>query len=292
MDFGSLSPLEGGWSGETFLAEAGGEQSVVRLYTRPSHRGVAAPEVDAALLQLVGGLLPVPQVLELRHPDDETGMPAVLVTSFLPGERVDLLLPRLDPDQRATLGGHLGELLADLAGMPMLARGAFVDARLGIGSFPSQFEDLTTLVEYAEPTLGWWTPQELAGLRELAVRCQDLLDTVTRHCLVHGDFNAKNLLADPAALTITGLVDWEYAHAGHPYTDLGNLLRFEQDAAFTGAVLQAWVARRGGDPASARALGQAADLPALIDLAQRRSANPVAEAADRLLRARVSRLDG
>jgi len=96
MDLASLTPLDGGWSGETFLAEVAGERSVVRIYARPSRRGAAAHEVDAALLRLVRGLLPVPEVLEVRRADEATGMPALLVTSFLPGDRLDLLLPRLD----------------------------------------------------------------------------------------------------------------------------------------------------------------------------------------------------
>ena len=84
---------------------------------------------------------------------------------------------------------------------------------------------------------------------------------------------------------MTGLLDWEYAHAGHPFTDLGNLLRFERDDVFTEAVLEAYVARRGGTAAEALALARAADLWALLDLAPRRADNPVAQEADRLLRA-------
>ncbi len=30
--FAGLEPMEGGWSGRTFLAEAGGERTVVRVY--------------------------------------------------------------------------------------------------------------------------------------------------------------------------------------------------------------------------------------------------------------------
>ena len=49
-EFG-LEPLAGGWSGETFLAEAAGERSVVRVYGEHSaHRGPQAPEVDAAVM--------------------------------------------------------------------------------------------------------------------------------------------------------------------------------------------------------------------------------------------------
>jgi aminoglycoside phosphotransferase (APT) family kinase protein len=291
MDLASLTPLDGGWSGETFLAEVAGERSVVRIYARPSRRGAAAHEVDAALLRLVRGLLPVPEVLEVRRADEATGMPALLVTSFLPGDRLDLLLPRLDGAGRATTGRRLGEILADLGGMPMLSAGPFVDGRLTIGSFEPDLDGLPAAVELAEPRLGWWSPDELAGLREVAVDAQALLDTVGRRVLVHSDFNAKNLLVAPDELTVTGLLDWEFAHAGHPFTDLGNLLRFERDEVFTDAVLAAYTARRGGTAADALALARAADLWALLDLAPRRRENPVAERADRLLRTVALRRD-
>ena len=289
MDLTSLTPLAGGWSGETFVADVAGERSVVRIYARPSHRGDAAHEVDAALLHLVRGLVPVPEVLEVRRADPASDLPALLVTSYLPGERADLLLPRLDDRRRAELGAHLGDLLADLGGMPQLKAGPFVDGDLAVGSFTADGEPpldgLPAMVQLVESSLGWWTPEELDGLREVAVEAQALLDTVGRCCLVHSDFNPKNLLVDPDSLAVTGLLDWEYAHAGHPFTDLGNLLRFERDDVFTEAVLEAYVARRGGTAAEALTLARAADLWALLDLAPRRADNPVAQEADRLLRA-------
>ncbi len=289
MDLTSLTPLAGGWSGETFVADVAGERSVVRIYARPSHRGDAAHEVDAALLHLVRGLVPVPEVLEVRRADPASDLPALLVTSYLPGERADLLLPRLDDRRRAELGAHLGDLLADLGGMPQLKAGPFVDGDLAVGSFTADGEPpldgLPAMVQLVESALGWWTPEELDGLREVAVEAQALLDTVGRCCLVHSDFNPKNLLVDPDSLAVTGLLDWEYAHAGHPFTDLGNLLRFERDDVFTEAVLEAYVARRGGTAAEALTLARAADLWALLDLAPRRADNPVAQEADRLLRA-------
>ena len=288
VDLTSLTPLAGGWSGETFVAEAAGERSVVRIYARPSHRGAAAHEVDAALLRLVRGLVPVPEVLEVRRADPGADLPALLVTSYLPGERGDLLLPRLDDRARAELGRRLGDLLADLGGMPQLRAGPFVDGELAVGSFTvgdEPLDGLPAMVEMVEPSLGWWTPEELDGLRGVAVDAQALLDTVGRCCLVHSDFNPKNLLVDPGSLVVTGLLDWEFAHAGHPFTDLGNLLRFEREPGFTAAVLEAYVARRGGSADQALALARAADLWALLDLAPRRAANPVAEQADRLLRA-------
>ncbi len=283
MDLSSLTPLAGGWSGETFLAEATGERSVVRIYARPSHRGPEAYQVDAALLRLLRGLLPVPEVLEVRRADPAAGLPALLVTSLLPGTRADLVLPGLDDVAAARLGGRLGRLAADLAGIPQPRGGRFVDGDLTVEPF-GPAEDLPAWVEQHLDALAGWPGDEVAALREVADHAQALLESVDRVSLVHGDLNAKNLLVDPETLSVTGLLDWEFAHAGHPYTDLGNLLRFERRPAFAESVLAAYCDRRGGTPAEALDLARAADLWALVDFAGRSGENPVAAAATALLR--------
>lgn len=279
----SLVPLEGGWSGETFLAEAAGERTVVRIHASPSSRGPQAHEVDAALLRLVRGLVPVAEVLEVRRADPASGMPALLVTSFLPGVRADLLLPTLDTPGLQTLGANLGALIARLAGMPMPRAGQFVDADLRIEPFPGAADDLVDWVELHADSLGL-EPHALAGLLEVAAAAQADLDTVQRVCLVHSDLNPKNLLVDPESLAVTGLVDWEFAHAGSPYADLGNLLRFERQPAFANAVVGEYAARLDDDPRRALELARDADLFALVELASRRGQNPVTERAHELLR--------
>ncbi|CAN5540147.1 hypothetical protein BH11ACT8_BH11ACT8_24140 [soil metagenome] len=198
MDFASLAPLQGGWSGETFVAEAAGTRQVVRIHARRPERA----EVDAALLTLVRGLLPVPQVLEVRRPAGE--LPALLVTSFLPGERGDLLLPRLGGDAMATLGRNVGDLAAILGGMPWPRAGAFVDGDLDVAAWDLP-DGLAGFAAAAD--LPHWTDAERAGLARVAESAQDLLDTVDRTCLVHSDLNPKNLLVDTDTLEVTGLVD-------------------------------------------------------------------------------------
>ncbi|MDP2775503.1 MAG: phosphotransferase [Nocardioides sp.] len=283
MDFASMTPMPGGWSGETFLAEAGGERQVVRIYARPRVGG-HAHEIDAAVLSLVRGLVPVADVLEARRADPASGMPALLVTSVLPGERGDLVLPTLDRAGLGRLGTAVGELVATLGGMPMLRPGSFVDGNLTLGDQGGP-DGLPEWVAAHEERLAHWAPDERAGLRAVAVEAQALLDTVTRSCLVHSDLNPKNLLVDADTLTITGVVDWEYAHAGHPFTDLGNVLRFDRDPAYVDAVLAAYAERRDTPPREALVLARSADLWALVDLAARREENPVAARADTLLRA-------
>jgi aminoglycoside phosphotransferase (APT) family kinase protein len=279
----SLTPLAGGHSGRTFLGEAGGERVVVRLYPLDDPRGADAPEVDRAVLWLVRGLVPVPDALEVRRPSAIEGTPGLLVTSFVPGERGDLVVGRLvaagDSDGLERLGGALGAVAADLAGMPLLRPGPFLDADLALGRFPDD------LAAWAAVRLPGWPDSSLDALSAVCRRAQDLLDTVGRACLVHSDLNPKNVLVDPVTLEVTGVLDWEYAHAGHPWTDLGNLLRFERHPAYASAVLDAWVSRRDGEAETVLDGARSADLWALVDLASRVGENPVADRAEELLRA-------
>lgn len=279
-----LTPLEGGWSGETFVAEADGERMVVRVYGgRSRSRGPAAAEIDAAVLRLVRGLVPVPEVLEVRRGDESADQPPLLVTSYLPGVRGDLVVPDLDESGLARLGHQVGELVGRLGGVPMLSPGGFEDGELRIGALPA--DGLPSWLESYEPRFRGWSDTELADLRTMAVEAQARLDTVDRVCLVHSDLNPKNLLVDPETLSITGVLDWEFAHAGHPFTDLGNVLRFDREPVWVEAVLAAYTDMRDGDPTTALDLARTADLWALVELASRAGENPVADAADALLRA-------
>ncbi len=278
-----LTPLEGGFSGETFAADLAGQRVAVRIYAgRSRARGAMAVGIDAAVLSLMRGIVPVPEVLEVRRPAGD--LPALLVTELLPGERADLLLPRLDAEQRATVGANLGRVLDRLGHVPTLTAGTFSDSTLSITPF-SVTDGLPGWVEAHAPALKSWEADDLLSLARLADRAQDLLDTFDRTCLVHGDLNPKNLLVDARSLSVTGVLDWEYAHSGTPFADLGNLLRFERDEAFVDAVLSGLgvAADDPGERARTLGLARAADLVALVDLAARdhdpSGRNPVTVAA-------------
>ncbi|TYL44875.1 aminoglycoside phosphotransferase family protein [Nocardioides sp. BGMRC 2183] len=281
--------MPGGWSGETFLAQTHAERSVVRIFADPRHRQ-DAPELQAALLHLVRGLLPVPGVREVRRRRDaET--PGLLVTEHLPGVRADLFLADADAAARTRLGAAFGTVAATLAAMPTLRAGTWADADLRIE--PCDL-DVAGWVERCRAGLAGrgWAPEALAGLGELALRADDLLAALDRTCLVHSDLNPKNLLVDPDTLTVTGVVDWEFSHSGHPWTDLGNLIRFDRDPRYVTAVLDAWCARHGGPPDVVRAGARAADLVALVELATRAGENPVTDAAVARLHEAVADPDG
>lgn len=280
----SLSPLAGGHSGRTFASEVAGHRAVVRVHPPGDPRGPEAPEIEGAVLHLVRGLLPVPEVLEVRREHAASGQPGLVVRSWLPGERGDVVVDRLVRDADlaglARLGRAMGEVAATLAGMPMRRPGTFLDAQLALGELPAD-----GLRDWVEGRLRAWPPADRARLVAVAGPAQDLLDSLRRSCLVHGDLNPKNVLVDPGDLAPTGVLDWEFAHAGHPWTDVGNLLRFERHPAYVDAVLQAWTGLRGGEPGDLLEGARAADLWALVDLAARAGDNPVADRAATLLRA-------
>jgi hypothetical protein len=177
----SLVPLAGGDSGETFLAEVAGEQTVVRFYgPRSAHRGPLAPEIDAAVLELVRGLVPVPEVLEVRRADLDAGQPGLLIVSRLPGERLDLLRPTLPDDQLARVGTALGTLAGRLGHMVQPRPGLFTDLSLTLAAQPRELRDLPAWVEFHSQGLEYALVEDL---RRVADDAQDLLDDERRACL-------------------------------------------------------------------------------------------------------------
>lgn len=276
----SLTPLAGGHSGRTFLSEVAGERTVVRIYPPGEARGAEAPDVDAAVLRLVRGLLPVPEVFDVRRGDADSGQPGLLVMSCMPGERGDDVVTRIDEDGMRRFGRAMGHAAATLAGMPMVRPGRFADAELSLAPLPG-----ADLAEWVSTRLPGWTATDRERLAKVAEEAQDLLDRLDRACLVHSDLNPKNVLVDPVSLELTAVIDWEFAHAGHPWTDVGNLLRFERHPAYVAAVLEAWTQLRGGSTEALLDGARAADLWALVDLASRVGSHPIADRADALLRA-------
>jgi fructokinase len=88
-------------------------------------------------------------------------------------------------------------------------------------------------------------------------------------CLVHGDFNKRNLLARHIAgrWCVAAVLDWEFAVSGSPLGDLGNFLRYEQvsrplaEPHFSTGYLRAG----GSLPPDWRRLARLADLIALCE---------------------------
>jgi aminoglycoside phosphotransferase (APT) family kinase protein len=280
----AMSPLAGGYSGETFTVGSGDDCVVLRIYRREPERAL----VDASLLRLMRGILAVPDVIDVRPPTADA--PALLVTEVLDGVPLDTVLR--EPPRRLdweTLGLELGRVLGTLSGVPFLESGFFTDARLTVSSagLPHDLPEWAALHRETSRLAGW-PERDWQALSELVDGAQDLLDAdvargPVRTVLVHGDFNPKNILVDPREAVVTGLVDWEYSHAGSIHTDVGNFTRFERDDRLVEPLVEGFVDAAPGHIANPLEHGRAIDLWALIELAGRTPPNPVCELAGRLL---------
>lgn len=269
-------PLPGGWSQESFLTGVGADRSVVRLCPGEGPRGAAVAQVDASLARLVRGLVPVPEVLEVRPPVD--GLPALLITRYVPGVRADVVLRDGDEADLRRLGTRMGVLAGTLAGIATLHAGHFVDEHLRVE--PGSGDDLLDHVEVRMPRLRGLDARAQEQLRDLARRAQEVLDQVGRTSVVHGDFHPRNVVLDPATLDVLAVVDWEHAHSGSPHADLGMLVRFDRDPAWVEAVLDGWISVRSEEPSLAVERARHADLGALVDLAARPAGNLVVDLAE------------
>ena len=209
-------------------------------------------------------------------------MPPVVVTEWLPGESLERVLERADDALAERLGIAVAEVAARLSGIPFARPGALRGIELAVEPWPVG----AGVLDAAEELIGTGFPGPSAGLLEVADEADGCIAGVRRFCLVHADFNPKNLLVDPATGAVTGLVDWEYAHAGAPVTDLGNMRRFDGTSTFGRSFTERFVEAAPALPDDPLRTAQALDLVSLIDLAGREargSGNPVTARATQLL---------
>ena len=284
----TVTPLDGGYSGETFLVgDDPADQVVLRIYRRNPDRAL----VDASLLRLMRGIVSVPEVIEARPARGDD--PALLVTEKLDGMPLDVLL-RHDPPgvDWEELGLEVGVMLARLSGIPFLEPGLFDGPPLTV-SQEDMPDDLREFAQYYRDhgRLAAWQDRDFDALLDLVDAAEDIsaeaaLESGGRTVLVHSDFNPKNILVDPAESMVVGLLDWEFCHAGNPYADYGNLSRFEREDRLTGAALEAFVDTAPGIR-RADERGRAADLWALVELAGGVPTNAVRELATELLLAQA-----
>ena len=140
-------------------------------------------------------------------------------SSRAPGRAARPAAARLRDEQLARVGAELGTLVGRLGHMVQPRRGHV--HRPVAGPRASFRESCATSRRGSTSMPRTWSPHWSRSCAAVADDAQDLLDDERRACLVHSDLNAKNLLVDPDTLEVTGVLDWEFAHSGLPWTDLG-----------------------------------------------------------------------
>ena len=118
-----------------------------------------------------------------------------------------------------------GRIIARLSKIPF-ARAGQISADGTVQAFagwPSFSGGIAALLE--KPAVREYISEPLADdLKELLTRKRQVFeDFDVCHNLVHGDFSPNNILV--SGDSIVSILDWEFAHSGSSYMDIGNLTR-------------------------------------------------------------------
>ncbi len=256
----------------------------LRLYQgNPKEAGKEAA-LNALLLRRG---LPTARFLHFAKTNAETGEPYAIL-EWVEGARLASVSRGLDEKSQAALGARVGELLAGVHAIRFPAP-EFLDAELRVQA-PLDFSRDAVLVflrsclEGLSARLGSELAAALVSFfaRE-GYRLDAWLDDAR---LVHADFNGSNILVrrgENHRWRIAAALDWEFAFAGTPAFDFGNLLRppLGDKEVFIAAVAQAYLDAGGALPEDWRAAAKIADLIAWADVLRRDFVAPglIADAA-------------
>lgn len=207
-----LQRLSAGASAETWRFERvcadAREPMIVQIFTGEKQFSAALDKRTQAMVQRVAydSGIPTPRVDVVF--DDEDGLGQGFVSAFVAGETLGQRIVRA-PEfgvTRKVLARQCARVLADVhridtAGLPPLPAEAPVQ--------------MLKRLRHAHDSFGVRLP-----VFELAFAwLQDELPTSHHRRLVHGDFRNGNFIVD--ANGMVAVLDWEAAHLGDPFEDLG-----------------------------------------------------------------------
>jgi aminoglycoside phosphotransferase (APT) family kinase protein len=245
----NLASTFGGLANTNFKLELSGPEGerhvLLRYWQRDQHQ--AAKEI--ALLSLVSSRVPVPAILVSGSADPDFGLPYAFM-QWIEGEPLETLAPRLDERRVIDLGRQVGATLAAIHEFRFDLQGFF-----GADLIPRDPLDMETpgVLAWLDHCLREGPGSERLGagltgaLLAFVTMEGDVLasDWARQPTLTHSDFNASNILVGRApggAFKIAAILDWEFAFAGGPSYDFGNLLRppLGEDAGFVAGMVDGY----------------------------------------------------
>lgn len=267
-----MGPVPGGLTNTNFrvtLADRG-TPLLLRFYQRSGDLA----HKEMAICHLVGGKVRVPTYLHYAPENPVTGH-AFALMDWVDAKSLQDLRPTLSADDFTALGRAIGQLLAALHGFAY-AHFGFFDAALKAAA-PMDLGG-EALVGYLTKCLveglgGSRLGQELTcEVLAFAKRQGHLIEAwQQRACLVHGDCNLSNILVRRDAdgiWQVAALIDWEYAFAGAPAFDFGNLLRppLDHAAPFAQSLEEGYRGSGGEMPPNWQRIARITDLFAYADV--------------------------
>jgi fructokinase len=244
------------------------EPVVLRIYEHdPS---LCQKEVD--LMRLVSRSVPVPEVLHVE-PHGAEDLPPFALLRWIEGVTFRDLKRADDMEAIAQAAFASGETLAAIGRFTFpksgwIAPGPSVAAPLLDGDDPMpRFVDLCLSSENLQRRM----PADLRDRTHAVIwsSARQLAALDRQACLVHGDFNRRNLLVRNIAgrWQVVAVLDWEFAVSSSPLADLGSFLCYERAARpIAEPHFSAGYAHAGGRlPHDWRRLARLVDLAALCE---------------------------
>ncbi len=236
----SAELVQGGRSNLTYYLTDGTTRWVLR---RPPLGHVLRTAHDMSrefrvLSALAATTVPVPATVHLCEDPEPLGAP-FYVMEFVPGVVVRSRTQceqDLGPEGTTAVVNRLVDVLAELHTVD--------PAAVGLADFGRPEGYLTRQVTRWRKQLDASRSRDVTGIDELHDRLAASVPVSTRSALLHGDYRLDNVVVDPAARDIAGVLDWEMATLGDPLADVGLLMvytrkRSEADELITGDVMRA-----------------------------------------------------
>jgi aminoglycoside 2''-phosphotransferase len=195
------------------------EELIFRFPRSPHVAVTLAAETD--LLGRLQGYLPLPipdPIYQVREP--QSGALSFMGYRMLPGvplwrEATDRIADDAPLDRIAM---QLAEFLHTLHTLPVAALGWNVPIVDSTDSWAAMF------AQFQERLYPFMRPDARDDISQLfSALLDDLRRNPTRPALRHGDFGTGNILYDPQALAITGIIDFGFAGLGDPTLDVAAL---------------------------------------------------------------------
>ncbi len=263
-----------------------GKNILLRLYGQQGPTESDRNKVEEDVINLVAATVPVADVLHVGTTSDDNARPYAIL-KWCEGI---LLQQLLDGGKYLKSKAYLTDVMAAV-GETLAAIGSYKFARAGF--FAADLKIEQTFADDASAYLRTCLTNSLVKERlgaALHEHLSEYVDAAAPHLnrylagqeasLVHGDFNALNILVteNRDRWCVSAVLDWEFAHAGTALFDVGNFLRNEEKyPGMSTAFIAAYQNAAKDDaklPENWRQLSRLADLNSLLEFLTVADARP------------------
>lgn len=248
------------------------EPFVLRVYRRDQ----ASSQKDWDLYQLIQGRVPVPRMLYHDDSCQHLAWPYTIMT-WAEGILLRDAIEKGDAREQSSYGYAVGSALAAIGSFTFPQAGFF-----GPGLDVEPFTGNESYLQLIRHFLTTGPTQERLG-PELSQRLWNFVEAQHGYldalpptaALVHSDFKGINILVHEGE--VSAVLDWEFAFAGSPLTDIANMLRYEHrmPEAFVSQFLRGYQVQGGVLPPDWHRCIKLLDLISLCEFAHAPEVNEV-----------------